>query len=130
MAADIATPDLSYAMALASRLTGYLSGHITKLDGPYSFSVPVSIGLNCLGLLFLLFASITFNFPSTYPVGQESMNYTSAAIGVIGLISVVTWFTTGRKQFTGPGALSFLRRENAIQTVWAADSNAGAEKKS
>lgn len=30
------------------------------------------------------------------------MNYTSAAIGVIGLISVVTWLTTGRKNFTGP----------------------------
>lgn len=30
------------------------------------------------------------------------MNYTSAAIGVIGVISVLTWFTTGRKNFTGP----------------------------
>lgn len=121
------TPDLSYAMALTSRLIGYFSGHVTKLDGPYSFSVPVSIGLNCLGLLFLLFASITFNFPSTYPVGHESMNYTSAAIGVIGLISLVTWFTTGRKQFTGPGAVSFLRGQNTAQT---ADAGAGAEKKS
>ncbi len=30
------------------------------------------------------------------------MNYTSAAIGVIGLISIVTWITRGRKNFTGP----------------------------
>lgn len=30
------------------------------------------------------------------------MNYTSAAIGVIGMISLVTWLTTGRKHFTGP----------------------------
>ena len=33
---------------------------------------------------------------------MERQNYTSAAIGVIGLIATVTWFTTGQKQFTGP----------------------------
>lgn len=119
---------MSYAMALLSRLIGYFSGHVTKLDGPYSFSVPVSIALNSLGLLFLLFASITFNFPSLYPVNHESMNYTSAAIGVIGLISIVTWFTTGRKHFTGPGAVSSLRGHNTAQEIRAAI--AGDEKKS
>lgn len=95
-------------MALGSRLLGYFSGHVIKLTGPYSFSVPVSIALNAIGLVFLLFASITFNFPSTYPVNQESMNYTSAAIGVIALLSIITWITTGKKNFTGPGAVSFL----------------------
>lgn len=30
------------------------------------------------------------------------MNYTSAALGVIALISLLTWITTGRKAFTGP----------------------------
>lgn len=30
------------------------------------------------------------------------MNYTSAALGVIGVISLITWITTGRKKFTGP----------------------------
>ncbi|KAJ5386478.1 hypothetical protein N7509_009019 [Penicillium cosmopolitanum] len=99
---------LSYAMALLSRLVGYFTGHVTKMEGPYAFSTPVSIGLNIFGLIFLLFASITFNFPSTAPVDHQSMNYTSAAIGVIGLISLITWITTGRKNFTGPGAVSFL----------------------
>ncbi|KAJ5819960.1 hypothetical protein N7474_005551 [Penicillium riverlandense] len=103
---------LSYAVALISRLAGYFTGHVTKLDGPYAFSVPVSIGLNFLGLLFLLFAAITFNFPSTYPVTHISMNYTSAAIGVIGLISIVTWVTTGRKQFKGPAGVDFLKGES------------------
>ena len=36
------------------------------------------------------------------PVNKDNMNYTSAAIGVIGLISLVTWITTGRQRFTGP----------------------------
>lgn len=100
-------------MALGSRLLGYFSGHVTKMEGPYAFSTPVSIVLNSAGLLFLLFASITFNFPSTYPVNHESMNYTSAAIGVIALISLITWITTGREHFTGPGAVSFLKGENS-----------------
>lgn len=104
--------DLSYAMALISRLVGYFSGHVTKLEGPYAFSTPVSIALNVVGFIFLLFAAITFNFPSTSPVDKDSMNYTSAAIGVIGLISLVTWLTTGQKNFTGPGAVSFLRGQN------------------
>jgi hypothetical protein len=30
------------------------------------------------------------------------MNYCSAAFGIIGLISVVTWVFDGRKNFTGP----------------------------
>lgn len=104
-------------MALGARLIGYYTGHVTHLTGPYSFSTPVSIGLNIVGLLFLLFAAITFNFPSTAPVNHESMNYTSAAIGVIALISLITWVTTGRKQFTGPGAVSFLSGENTAQNT-------------
>lgn len=29
-------------------------------------------------------------------------NYTSAAVGAIMLLAVITWLTTGHKQFTGP----------------------------
>lgn len=30
------------------------------------------------------------------------MNYTSAAIGLVTLLSFVTWFTTATKHFSGP----------------------------
>lgn len=89
-------------MALISRLLGYFSGHTKALDGPFSLPLPVSIGMNILGTLFLVFTSITFNFPTVYPVTHVSMNYTSAAVGVVAIISIITWFTTGRKHFTGP----------------------------
>ena len=81
-----------------------------------------------MGLVFLLFASITFNFPTTHPITQHSMNYTSAAIGVIGLISTVTWFTTGRKHFTGPGAVSFLEGQNTMPDAVNAVNAARAAK--
>lgn len=55
-----------------------------------------------MGLVFLLFTSITFNFPTLNPVTSENMNYTSAAVGVIMCIAVLTWVVTGRMRFRGP----------------------------
>jgi ammonia channel protein AmtB len=58
--------------------------------------------MNVIGFLFLIFAFIIFNFPSEAPVDESTMNYTSAAIGVIALLSLITWFTTGHRYFHGP----------------------------
>ncbi|EAL87235.2 hypothetical protein KXX16_005573 [Aspergillus fumigatus] len=115
---------LSYAMALFSRLLGYVTGYQREMKGPFSLPPWISITLNVLGLLFLLFASITFNLPTQYPVNRDSMNYTSAAIGVVALISLVTWFTTGQKHFTGPGGMSVLHGREEV-----AQSEAEVEKK-
>lgn len=88
-------------MPLLVRIIARFTGHAKVLPGPYTLG-RYGMVLNIIGLVFLLFASITFNFPTVNPVDYNNMNYTSAAIGVIGLISIVTWLTTGRKHFTGP----------------------------
>lgn len=93
---------LSYAMPLLARLIAYFTGSHRKLTGPWALSPAVSIFVNCVGLTYLLFACITFNFPSEYPVTSQNMNYTSAAVGVIMFVAAVTWFTTARKSFSGP----------------------------
>lgn len=36
------------------------------------------------------------------------MNYTSAAIGLLTLLSLVTWFTTATNQFAGPSDVRHL----------------------
>ncbi|RAO73777.1 uncharacterized protein BHQ10_009789 [Talaromyces amestolkiae] len=92
----------SYALALLARLLGHFFREKIVFSGAYSLSLPISLSANLIGFLFLLFAFISFNFPSEAPVNEETMNYTSAAIGVIGLLSLVTWFTTGYKHFHGP----------------------------
>ncbi|KAL6716802.1 hypothetical protein ACLMJK_004714 [Lecanora helva] len=92
---------LSYAMPLLARLIAWCTGDAKPLRGPYTLG-RYSIWMNALGLLFLVFTSITFNFPTLSPVDKDNMNYTSAAIGVIALLSLVTWITTGHKAFTGP----------------------------
>lgn len=93
---------LSYAMPLLVRLISYFSGTHRQLTGPWAMRPAVSLTLNAIGLTYLLFACITFNFPSVYPVTSENMNYTSAAVGVIMFIATLTWFTTAKKQFSGP----------------------------
>ncbi|EAW11652.1 putative GABA permease [Aspergillus clavatus NRRL 1] len=104
---------LSYAIALLSRLLGYATGHARTMTGPFALPAWLSLTLNGLGLLFLLFAAITFNFPSSWPIATHSMNYTSAAIGVVAVIALMTWGTTGRKHFTGPGVAVYLNRHGA-----------------
>lgn len=88
-------------MLLLVRVIAYFTGRMRVIPGPYTLG-RYSVWLNLLGLLFLVFTSITFNFPTVNPVDQVNMNYTSAAIGVTALISIVTWITTGRKNFSGP----------------------------
>ncbi|KAJ5210949.1 Amino acid/polyamine transporter I [Penicillium cf. griseofulvum] len=100
---------VSYSLVLFSRLLGYFfRSQSPSFDGPYSLPLPVSLGFSAIGLLFLLFASVTFNFPSDAPVTSESMNYTSAAIGMLTLLSLVTWFTTATNRFAGPSDIRRL----------------------
>ncbi|KAG4025339.1 hypothetical protein MFRU_060g00150 [Monilinia fructicola] len=93
---------LSYAMPLLVRLISYFNGSHRQLKGPWAMRPVVSLLVNGVGLTYLLFACITFNFPSVYPVTSDNMNYTSAAIGVIMIVAAGTWGTTARKRFSGP----------------------------
>ncbi|KAF7901507.1 hypothetical protein EAF00_003728 [Botryotinia globosa] len=93
---------LSYAMPLLVRIISHINGSHRQLAGPWAMRPAVSLLVNGVGLAYLLFACITFNFPSVYPVTSENMNYTSAAIGVIMMVAAGTWGTTARKRFSGP----------------------------
>lgn len=87
-------------MPLLVRIWGRLHGE-DDIDSAYSLG-KFGMLFNVAGLLYLVFAVITFNFPSVSPVSAANMNYTCAAVGVSVLIAALTWFTTGRKQYTGP----------------------------
>lgn len=73
--------------------------------------------MNIIGLLYLVFTSITFNFPTLAPVDSENMNYTSAAVGIIMLVAVVTWMFVARKQFRGPesGGVELIEGEERVR---------------
>ncbi|EPQ62579.1 Bgt-4679 [Blumeria graminis f. sp. tritici] len=93
---------LSYAMPLLVRILAFFQGTHRKFTGPWAMKPSVSLAVNIVGLTYLLFACISFNFPSRYPVSVSNMNYVPAAIGVILFIALMNWQITGKKQFTGP----------------------------
>ncbi|KAI7526194.1 putative GABA permease, partial [Hortaea werneckii] len=74
---------VSYAMPLFVRLLSlFTSDKAWRINGLYNLG-RLSVPLNVLGLLYLVFTSITFNFPTLKPVTSENMNYTCAAVGAI-----------------------------------------------
>lgn len=91
---------LSYGMPLLARLLN-LRKHREITGTAYSLG-KYGPWLNGLGLFFLAFAGVDFNFPQVGPVTADNMNYCSAAFGVIALTAVVTWFGGARGTFTGP----------------------------
>ncbi|KAF9640962.1 putative gaba permease protein [Lasiodiplodia theobromae] len=117
---------VSYALPLLVCIIARLSPggeQHRKLEGPYSLG-RWGLLANVVGFVYLAFAVITFNFPTVKPVDEENMNYTSAAVGVVMVIALITWITTGRKHYSGPetgvvvegveGAAEGVRRENVV----------------
>lgn len=82
----------------------YMGDHAaTIFSGPCSLVICAGIAYSeAVGFAFLVFAAITFKFPSQAPVSEVSMNYINTAIGVVALLSILTWITTGYKHFHGP----------------------------
>lgn len=112
---------LSYAMPLFARLINlkankHIEGTAYSLGkyGPW---------INGVGLIFLMFAGIDFNFPQVGPVTADNMNYCSAAFGVIALIAVVTWYAGARKKFTGPQ----IQMEGRVVPATAVDTKHGVQ---
>lgn len=91
---------LSYIMPLLVRVWGRLEGR-HDIDSAYSLG-RFGMAFNIIGMAYLAFCVVVFNFPSVSPVNSANMNYTCAAVGVAALIAATTWLTTARKHFTGP----------------------------
>ncbi|KAJ8606237.1 hypothetical protein MRB53_041109 [Persea americana] len=97
---------LSYIMPLLVRVWGRLQGR-QDIDSGFSLG-RFGMAFNLIGIFYLAFCVVVFNFPSVSPVTSTTMNYSSAAVGVAALVAAVTWLTTGRKHFTGPQRGSVL----------------------
>lgn len=79
-----------------------------------ALTLAVQLGLNAIyfgtvtGFCSCCLQASPLNFPSEARVTSQSMNYTSAAIGLVALLSIVTWFTSAAKDFTGPSDVSTI----------------------
>ncbi|KAK8849460.1 hypothetical protein IAR55_004793 [Kwoniella newhampshirensis] len=68
---------------------------------------------NVVGLAFTILTTIFFLFPPDLPVDGTNMNYAIVVLGIVFIISSITWIVDGRRNFIGPrdlGALLELAR--------------------
>jgi choline transport protein len=108
---------VSYAIVLLARISSLMTRNpnpaVKHIGGAYSLG-RLSVPLNVLGLIYLIFIAITCNFPTQSPATPANMNYTSAAVGIIMAIAGVTWITTGRKKFRGPESGGVMIGEEVV----------------
>ena len=98
--ASVVALGVSYAMPIAVNV---LQGR-RKLP-PRSFTLPGPLGwfANILGLVYVIITTVLFIFPPDVPVTSGStMNYCIVAFAIVLLVSSITWFADGRKNFHGP----------------------------
>ena len=75
--------------------------HDTFVKGPFNlgvFSRPVAF----IGTTWIGFIAIVFCLPTGNPVTSQTVNYTPAAVGIIGLWVAASWLLWARTWFTGP----------------------------
>ncbi|KAF2670823.1 amino acid transporter [Microthyrium microscopicum] len=62
------------------------------------FSRPCGI----IACLWVTFITIVFCLPTLNPVGEQTLNYTPVAVGIVAFFIAASWFPWARKWFTGP----------------------------
>lgn len=69
--------------------------------GPFSLGV-ASKPVGVVAVLWICFITIAFCLPAANPVTDQTFNYTSVAVGIVGAWAFGSWFLWARKWFTGP----------------------------
>jgi choline transport protein len=119
---------VSYALPLLANILKHLSpasASNLKMDGSYALG-RCSLPLNLIGFIYLSFTAMKFDLPTNSPVDMQNMNYTSAVIVAIMLISMLTWWTQARGHFSVPTMSTNMRsaekpkcaREDSGVEIW------------
>ncbi|KAJ9656043.1 hypothetical protein H2198_005203 [Neophaeococcomyces mojaviensis] len=98
-AASVVALGVSYGIPIAVNLA-----QMRRKLPERAFALPEWLGwtVNIIGLVYTILTTVLFLFPPFLPVTGSTMNYCVVAFGIILLISVIQWFTDGRKNYEGP----------------------------
>ncbi|KAG8694058.1 hypothetical protein FRC09_010087 [Ceratobasidium sp. 395] len=113
LSSSVVALNISYSIPVALLLIrGRHLLHPPDLPAPPTFTLgriggPIA---NIIGLAFAVLTTVFFLFPPVLPVTPANMNYTIVVFGVIALVSVITWITSGRRNFKGPLDMDELLR--------------------
>ncbi|KAL4912930.1 amino acid/polyamine transporter I [Aspergillus aurantiobrunneus] len=69
---------------------------------------PANVVTVCVAVLVLIF----YNFPTVMPVTGSNMNYSSAVLGVMGIVACVNWVIYARHRYHGPYLRGFEGEES------------------
>ncbi|KAJ5119693.1 hypothetical protein N7448_010362 [Penicillium atrosanguineum] len=99
VSASVVWLDLSYGIPIAIHM---LRGRNTLPERP--FVLPNILGwiLNTISVVYILITTVLFLFPPDLPATGSNMNYCVAAFAIVVIISSITWFADGRKNYVGP----------------------------
>ncbi|KIX92341.1 uncharacterized protein Z520_11949 [Fonsecaea multimorphosa CBS 102226] len=98
----IVLQQLSFLIPLALLL--YRGRSAKFLPPSRAFALPRGFGMavNVLAVLCTGVTTFFFNFPVLLPATGSNMNYTSAILGIGGILGVVNWILYARKHYRGP----------------------------
>ncbi|KAJ5772172.1 hypothetical protein N7520_002701 [Penicillium odoratum] len=99
ISASVVLLDLAYGIPIAINC---IRGRNTLPER--SFVLPNVLGwvLNIISLVYVALTTVLFLFPPDLPATGSNMNYCVAAFGIVFIISTITWFVDGRKNYVGP----------------------------
>lgn len=90
----------SYLLPVLFFLWRRLRGPPVKY-GPFRLGW-ASLPINIYAAVWTIFAMVWIPFPQALPVTAVGMNYSSAVLAFVILLSVTDWFAGGRKRFVVP----------------------------
>ena len=86
-----------------------------------------SFFVNAWACLWTLFVSIIFILPTVRPVTALTMNYASAFLVLILSAAAISWYSGGRRYYTGP--IVEAEREDGLRTSEEHDSPMGKDER-
>ncbi|KAG8694449.1 hypothetical protein FRC08_008480 [Ceratobasidium sp. 394] len=113
LSSSVVALNISYSIPVALLLIrGRHLLHPPDLPAPPTFTLGRVAGpiANIVGLAFAVLTTVFFLFPPILPVTPANMNYTIVVFGIIALVSIFTWITSGRRNFKGPLDMDELLR--------------------
>jgi amino acid transporter len=105
-ATSIATIGLyiSYGLPILIGLVWHKA--FVAMKGPFDLGA-MSRPIAAVACTWIGCITVVFCLPTANPVGEQTLNYSAVAVGIIAVGAVVTWVFWARKWFTGPATEVF-----------------------
>ncbi|XP_023927082.1 amino-acid permease BAT1 homolog isoform X1 [Quercus suber] len=89
---------IAYALPIFFRVT---LAHKSFIPGPFNLG-RYGILVGWIAVLWVATISVLFSLPVSYPITNETLNYTPVAVGCLVILVIASWIFSARHWFRGP----------------------------